>query len=186
MPVWTFALGMPTRSRVCSEADRTLGGRVYMSSWSSATLGVTKVSHSGGSRCRCPESTNQMWSGTKSGLILRSWSKRNRASHRGSAPWFAIELERPVQLEHALPHIDQPQPSGFLIADYNRRHHRTPKDKRYRWTGLVGRQPAWLANIWRRCRVLPARCDRGTTRPRGIIRPHSRPPHTKRECRAPC
>ena len=45
---------------------------------------------------------------------LRNRSKRNRHPYRAPAPRFAIEVERPVQLEHALSHIDQPQPSRFF------------------------------------------------------------------------
>jgi hypothetical protein len=48
-----------------------------------------------------------------SAVDLRSWSKRYRRSHCSPAAWLAVELERPVQLVHALSHIDQPQPSGF-------------------------------------------------------------------------
>ena len=44
---------------------------------------------------------------------LRVRSKRNLHFHCGPAPWFAVELKCPVQLEHALSHIDQPQASRF-------------------------------------------------------------------------
>ena len=47
------------------------------------------------------------------GKPLRGRSKRNRHPYCGSMPRFAIEVERTVQLEHTLAHIDQPQPSRF-------------------------------------------------------------------------
>ena len=49
-------------------------------------------------------------------LKLRRGSKWNFRFHRGAAPWCAVKLKRPIQLAHALAHIDQAQPSGFSAS----------------------------------------------------------------------
>ena len=43
---------------------------------------------------------------TKPAVNLERRSKRNFHFHSGSAPRSAYELKRPVQLEHALSHVD--------------------------------------------------------------------------------
>ncbi len=59
----------------------------------------------------------------------RSRSKRNGQPHFRPAPWSAIELERPVHMEHAFSHIDLHRifRSGW---GHNERPHRTQKGKR--------------------------------------------------------
>jgi hypothetical protein len=48
--------------------------------------------------------------------------KGNLCSHCGAATGFALELKRPMQLAHTLPHIDQAKASGFSNSIYRKTH----------------------------------------------------------------